>query len=183
MRQQYIPNVITFLRILLVWPLGMAILVGDYTLALVLFVTAGLSDAVDGFLAKRFGWETRLGAMLDPVADKLLMLCSYLMLGWQHHLPWWLVAVVVGRDMVILAGAAAFRLLVGRIDMAPTYISKANTFFQIALVAGVLLGLCCFPLPPAGRDGLVYVVLVTSVWSGLDYVYEWGRSAWRRDLR
>ena len=180
MRGHYIPNSITFLRILLVAPLLVAMAVGDYGLALLLFVAAGVSDALDGFLAKRFHWESRLGAALDPLADKLLMVASYLMLGAQGHLPVWLVAVVIGRDLVILLGAATYRLLFGSLEMAPRLPSKANTFVQIALVAGVLLSLCCYPLADGVRAALVAAVLLLSVWSGLDYVWVWTRHALHR---
>lgn len=174
-----IPNSITLLRILLVAPLVVALGGGDYGLAFSLFVVAGVSDAVDGYLAKRFGWESRLGAVLDPLADKLLMVASYLMLLWLGHLPLWLVAVVIGRDGVILLGAAAYRLLFGTIEMAPRLASKANTFLQIVLVAVVLLALCCYPLPTGLQTVLMLAVLVFSLWSGLEYVLVWARYALR----
>ncbi|HKJ75834.1 MAG TPA: CDP-alcohol phosphatidyltransferase family protein [Gammaproteobacteria bacterium] len=180
MRGHYIPNSITFLRILLVAPLLVAMAVGDYGLALLLFVVAGGSDALDGFLAKRFHWESRLGAALDPLADKLLMVASYLMLGAQGHLPIWLVAVVIGRDAVILLGAGTYRLLFGSLEMAPRLPSKANTLLQIVLVAVVLLALCCYPVADGLRTVLVGAVLLSSLWSGLDYVWVWSRHAVER---
>lgn len=180
MRRHYIPNSITFLRILLVAPLLVAMAVGDYGLALALFVVAGVSDALDGFLAKRFHWESRLGALLDPLADKLLMVASYLMLGAQGHLPLWLVAVVIGRDVVILLGAGTYRLLFGGLEMAPRLPSKANTFLQIVLVAVVLLALCCGPAAEGLHTALIAAVLVSSIWSGIDYVWVWTRHAVER---
>lgn len=180
MRRHSLPNSITFLRILLVAPLLLAMAMGDYGLALGLFVVAGVSDALDGFLAKRFHWESRLGAVLDPLADKLLMVASYLMLGAQGHLPIWLVAVVIGRDAVILLGAGTYRLLFGGLEMAPRLASKVNTFLQIILVAVVLWALCCTPVPEPVRTALVLAVLASSLWSGLDYVRVWTRHALRR---
>src|SRR3990172_3309285 len=100
-----IPNIISLLRMALVPPVVILLLNGYYGWALLVFVSAGLSDGLDGYLAKRFGWRSRLGAILDPLADKLLLVASYLTLGWLGQLPLWLVAVVVGRDIVIVAGA------------------------------------------------------------------------------
>ena len=129
-----IPNVITILRIFLVIPVVWALLDGRYTLALWLFAVAGASDGLDGFLAKQFHWTSRLGAILDPLADKLLLVSTFVALGWQGLLPLWLVAVVLGRDVVIVAGAVAYHLLFGSFELHPTLISKVNTFCQILLV-------------------------------------------------
>lgn len=176
MRQ--LPNLITVLRILLVAPLAVAVLEGSYGTALLLFTVAGLSDGVDGFLAKRFGWESRLGAVLDPLADKLLLVVCYVLLGLKAALPIWLVAVVLLRDLVIVIGGIAYHLHVGYVQMAPTVISKLNTVLQVALVVIVMFSLWRAPLVPDLRDPLIYTVFASTVLSGLNYVWVWGRRAY-----
>ena len=114
-----LPNIISTLRIFLVVPTVYFLLHDQYSYALLLFVIAGLSDGLDGFLARRYGWTTRLGSFLDPLGDKLLMTATYFVLGWLGDLPVWLVAVVIGRDVVIVLGALAYRLLVQDISMKP----------------------------------------------------------------
>ena len=108
MAWRYLPNVITGIRVLLVMPLVYALLTHHFVLALVLFAVAGVSDGVDGFLARRFNWYTQLGAMLDPLADKLLLVSTYLCLAWLGFFPVWFVALVVGRDLIIFCGAISY---------------------------------------------------------------------------
>jgi len=175
-----LPNIISVLRIFLVIPTIYYMLSGQFDYALLLFFIAGVSDGLDGFLARRYGWTTRLGSFLDPMGDKLLMTAAYFFLGWLGHLPIWLVAIVIGRDIVIVIGALAYRLLVQDISMQPLLISKINTAFQIVLVLFMLVQLANIPtvdrlawLTPY----LIYIVLTTSVLSGIAYVYIWSNKA------
>jgi cardiolipin synthase len=115
MRARDIPNLITVGRILLVAPTTWALLQQHYRLALVLFLVAGISDGVDGFLAKHYNWSSRLGALLDPVADKALLVCSYAALTWTGLLPLWLFVLVILRDTVIVGGA----MVAARLDRPP----------------------------------------------------------------
>lgn len=183
MRLSLIPNIISVLRMLLVPPVVVLLLNGRYGVALLLFVIAGLSDALDGYLAKHCGWTSRLGAILDPLADKLLLVSSYLTLGWLGHLPIWLVALVAVRDLVIVGGGVAYHFKVSRFEPAPTVLSKLNTLAQILLIVSVLFAQGVWPLPAWVPSGLMYVVLITTVVSGLSYVWTWGiralRAAWR----
>ncbi|RCX28398.1 CDP-alcohol phosphatidyltransferase family protein [Thioalbus denitrificans] len=178
LRARDIPNLITLLRIALVLPVVWALLRERYPLALWLFAVAGISDGLDGFLAKHFHWTSRLGAILDPIADKLLLVSCYLCLGWLEVLPLWLVGVVLGRDLFILAGATAYHFLIGHYDPAPTWISKTNTFAQIVLVIVVVLQQAAEPFSTHFVLWLIYTVLATTVTSGVDYVWTWGRMAW-----
>lgn len=130
MNRRDIPNSISVFRILLVVPVVWLLLQQHYAMALVLFAIAGLSDALDGFLAKVNGWESRLGSILDPLADKLLLVCSFLALVWLGLIPSWLFVVVIARDLIIVIGGVAFHLMFGRFEMEPSIISKMNTFFQ-----------------------------------------------------
>lgn len=177
MKARDIPNIITILRILLVAPIMVSLARGEYMVVLGLFAVAGLSDGVDGFLARHYHWQTPLGALLDPLADKLMLVGVYLVLGWAGLLPVWLVVLVVLRDVVIISGALAYRQRCKNLTMEPTWISKANTLFQILLGLVVILVSTGTALPPAVITGLIGVVTLTTVWSGVDYVWQWGRRA------
>lgn len=175
-----IPNLITALRILLVAPFLWLLLEERYGPALALFLIAGVSDALDGFLAKYYGWTSELGGLLDPIADKLLLLGAILALGWLNELPAWLVALVIGRDLVIVSGALAYHLLVERLRAAPLLISKLNTLTQLVLVCAIIIHYGLMPLPEAGLNTLIYLTALTTVWSGATYVWRWGWLAWRK---
>jgi cardiolipin synthase len=177
---RHLPNLITLLRIVLVVPLCRLIDDGNYASALVVAAVAGFSDAVDGFLAKHFGWQSWLGGVLDPIADKLLLTAGFVMLTLDASLPAWLTVIVVGRDIVIVAGALAYHRLVGRFDAAPTRLSKLTTVVQIVCVLMVLVDRAhLLSLPPAVFDIAFVVATALTVASGLDYVLTWSRRAWR----
>jgi cardiolipin synthase len=133
-----IPNFITLGRVILVPVVFWLLLTGELRAAFLAFVVAGISDAVDGFLAKRFGWETELGAYLDPLADKLLIVCIFIALGVTGRLPSWLVILVVSRDVLIIIGVVLSWLLDHPTPMKPLAVSKMNTVVQIVLAATVL---------------------------------------------
>lgn len=133
-----IPNFITLGRVILVPVVFWLLLHGDMRGAFVLFVIAGVSDAVDGYLAKRFHWETDLGAYLDPLADKLLIVCIFIALGARDLLPSWLVIAVVTRDLLIVAAVMLSWLLDRPVRIQPLIVSKVNTAAQIVLAATVL---------------------------------------------
>lgn len=171
-----LPNLITFARLGLLPLILWAIHANDHATALWLFVAAGLGDALDGYLARRLHQMTPLGALLDPIADKLTMIGVGLLLTLQGWLPAWLFAALVLRDLVIVAGAIAYRLLRGRIEMAPTWLSKLNTaleFLLLALVLAVAGGGWEVRLQP------LYILVCASIAaSGAQYVWLWGRKAW-----
>ncbi len=176
-RLKDIPNIISIARVILTVPVAILLLDERFAEALFLFFVAGVSDGLDGYLAKRYGWHSRLGSILDPLADKALLVTSYLCLAWVGLIPFWLVALVMGRDMVIVLGGLAFHWLVGRYEMSPTWISKINTTLQIALVLVLVFANGVYPLPDTLIVVLVYGVCVTTVLSGLDYIWTWGRRA------
>jgi cardiolipin synthase len=172
-----IPNVITSLRILLVIPIALALLHGELVTTLVLFFAAAASDAADGFLAKRFGWQTALGGVLDPAADKLLLATVFIVLAVLHLVPAWLMAAAVARDGVIVLGAIAYRLRVGPLTARPSLISKVNTLCQAIYILSVI-GREQFALPPAWVVlTLGALTFMTTVISGLDYVLRYGEAA------
>jgi cardiolipin synthase len=131
---KYIPNLICIARIVLVAPIVWALLDGRYGLALGLILIAGFSDALDGYLARRFDWRTRLGGLLDPAADKLLMFAAFVTLAWIGLVPIWFTAVVIGRDVVIISGTIVYHLTVAPMHGEPTRASKLNTVFQIFFI-------------------------------------------------
>ncbi len=177
MTRKDIPNLITLLRILLVAPVAWLLLEHRFAPALGLFFLAGFSDAVDGFLAKQYGWTSRLGALLDPLADKLLLVTCYAALAWIGLLPLWLLVLVVARDVIIVAGAIVYNFRVARLEAQPTLISKLNTFLQILLVLVVIVQQIAPWVPTGWNPLLIYAVTVSVVWSGLDYVVTWSRRA------
>jgi cardiolipin synthase len=170
-----IPNIISSIRIVLVLPFIVLMLRQEFFWALILFFVAGISDGIDGYLAKRNNWTSRLGSILDPLADKLLLVSSFVTLAWLNIFPLWLVVAVLLRDVIIIGGALAYHFIVGRYEMEPSIISKLNTFFQIMLVLSTVFSLGLYLLPPLALQALVYIVLVTTMLSGGDYIYTWGK--------
>jgi cardiolipin synthase len=170
-----IPNLITLARILLVPVVIWAITSGEMRIAFLLFFAAGASDAVDGFLAKRFGMTTELGTYLDPIADKALIVSIYVSLGIAEALPRWLVILVVSRDVMIV-GAVILSWLVDKpIALKPLLVSKLNTAAQIALALTVLATIA-FALDAAPAiQGLTALVASLTLLSIAFYVAEWVR--------
>ena len=177
MNWSLLPNVITVMRIILIAPIVWLLLEDDFTTALVLFAVAGISDAIDGFLARHFNWQSWWGSVLDPLADKLLQVSCYITLAWMGHIPVWLVVVIVSRDVVIVAGALVYHHSVKLFEAQPSLISKFNTLVQIVLVLLVVLHVGVYAVPEIVIDVMIGVVLVTTVYSGLDYAIRWGRRA------
>ncbi|GAB3027070.1 MULTISPECIES: CDP-alcohol phosphatidyltransferase family protein [Oleiagrimonas] len=177
---RHLPNLISLLRIALVVPVAWLMLEHRYGSALWLALVAGLSDALDGWMARHFGWRSRLGAFLDPAADKLLLMTSYLVLALMAKLPWWLALLVLGRDLVILGGALGYRLLIGPFTAQPSRIAKFCTMLQIVYVLLVLLRSSA--LPSLHLQPMQWLVALLTVASGLDYVLRWAVRA-RREGR
>jgi cardiolipin synthase len=173
MKFYYLPNAITLVRLGLVPVFIVVLKAQDYTVALVIFAVAGLSDGLDGFIAKRFNLVTRLGAILDPLADKVLLVSAYIMLTVLGHLPFWLVLTVGFRDLLIVGGYLVYTSLIGPVAMRPTYLSKFNTFLQITLVVAILVQQAmALPLALLVQI-LIYGVFITTVSSGVHYVWIW----------
>ncbi|HEX9179810.1 MAG TPA: CDP-alcohol phosphatidyltransferase family protein [Burkholderiales bacterium] len=174
-----IANIITVLRVLMVPVVVYLLLAGEHRAALWVFVAAGVSDALDGFIARQFNQFSRFGAILDPIADKSLIGAMVLTLAWLGLIPLWVVAVVVARDLVILAGATSYRLVVGPFDMQPTLPGKLCTFSQLALLVAVLVDEAGYLDLGGILPGAYAVVAAISVLSGLHYIWLWGGKAIR----
>ncbi len=172
-----IPNLISILRILLIVPIAVALLHDERLVALGLFFVAAVSDLLDGFIAKRFGWQSALGGVLDPAADKLLLATSFVVLAVMRLVPLWLMATAVARDLIIVGGALAYRLCLGPVEARPSNLSKLNTLCQ-ALFILCVIARRQFSQP----DAWVIVTLgaltfLTTAVSGIDYVLRYGKAA------
>ena len=170
-----IPNIITLGRILLVPVIVWAIASNQMAIAFAIFIVAGVSDAVDGFLAKRFNMASELGALLDPLADKALLISIYIALGTWDAVPRWIVILVVSRDIMIVAAVIVSWLVGKPIPMKPLMVSKLNTVMQVAFAA-LVLGSLGFGFNPLPYDLILmgFVTVFTLVSVSL-YLVEWVR--------
>lgn len=170
-----IPNVITILRFLLVPAVVFALLTDQRGLALAGFLVAGISDAVDGFIARHFDQRSELGAYLDPMADKLLLVSVFVVLGIMGELPLWLVIAAVSRDALIVAAVLLSTIMGNPVAMKPLFVSKANTAAQIVLAALVLAELAFgFQAGPA-RPAMVAACGLLTMASAAAYLVGWLR--------
>jgi len=170
-----IPNIITLARIILVPVIVWAIASNQMEIAFAVFVIAGVSDAVDGFLAKRFNMTSELGALLDPLADKALLVSIYVALGIWGAVPRWIVILVVSRDIMIVAAVIVSWLFDKPVPMKPSMVSKLNTVAQVGFAA-LILGSLAFDRPSAPYDVILmgFVTVFTLVSVSL-YLVEWVR--------
>lgn len=171
----HIPNIISVVRLLLV-PLTVWLIISDaYGWAFTTFLVAGASDGIDGFLARRYGWRTRLGSYLDPLADKALMVSVYVTLGLLKVLPAWLVIIVVSRDVLIVGAVVLSRLMDHPVKMSPLMVSKVNTAAQVIFVVAVLgVAAINHPLDLLVDFGGLTVAMLTLL-SGGAYLVAWLR--------
>jgi len=169
-----VPNLITSLRIILT-PIFIIYLINDETLpALIVFTLAGVSDAVDGFIARVFNQKSKLGAILDPIADKLLLVAAFVMLSVKDFVPSWLTVIVISRDLLILLAVLILFLSKENVEMRPAFISKITTCLQLATVFNVLFA----DYFPAFHQFSIYLFWATglmSVTSFLHYLRQWFR--------
>ncbi|MES9966758.1 MAG: CDP-alcohol phosphatidyltransferase family protein [Sedimenticola sp.] len=177
MKREDIPNLISVLRIFLTLPVVWMLLERQFDIALVLFFVAGVSDGLDGYLAKHYGWTSRLGGLLDPLADKVLLVSSFLSLAVVGMIPVWLVMLVILRDLVIVTGALVYNFRVEELEAEPSMISKVNTVAQIVLVLSVVLDEGLMGLPDLYILVMIWAVAVTTVASGVNYVWVWSHRA------
>lgn len=170
-----LPNALSILRIILTVPVAVTLLNHQYFLAMVLFFIAGITDGLDGWIAKRFSYQSRLGSILDPMADKLLLVGSFITLFVIDLLPFWLLLLVFLRDVVIVAGTVGYFLGTSTAKdalLTPSNLSKFNTALQIALVLFLVLTQI-YPIAPEWTPIFLIVVATSTVLSGADYVWIW----------
>lgn len=180
MKWHYLPNAITATRFLMIIPFLYFILEQNYLPAFYIFILASISDGLDGFLARRFQWQSEFGAFADPLADKFLVLSSYIAFTLFHQVPLWFGVLMVSRDIVIIGGATAWYRLFKKIDFRPTLVSKINTVFQLLLVIVLLFqlafGVLIYPLPLY----LITITTLTTAFSFVDYVLCWSIRAYKQ---
>ncbi len=170
-----LPNLLSFARLLSVPVIVWLLIDGQLGAAFWLFVAAGITDGIDGYLAKHFNWKTVLGSYLDPLADKALLVAVYVTLGWTGYIPRWLVILVVFRDLTIVGGALLEQTITQSFKSRPMMISKVNTAVQIAFAALVLAHLGLGFEDYGMKAVLVACVAATTVLSGLTYLVHWTR--------
>ena len=177
MSLSFLPNLLCIVRMLMVYPVAAWILEGRYPQVMALFALAAFTDALDGSLAKRYGWTSELGKHLDPLADKLLLMTVFVCLSLNGMVPWLVTALVLLRDVVISFGALTYRVLFGPVYGNPTSLSKCNTLAQIVFCLAVVSA-AAYQWP---NDWLVTalgaLVVVTTGASGVDYVLIYSRRA------
>lgn len=185
MKINHLPNALSILRIILTVPIVVALLKAQFLLTLALFAIAALTDGLDGFIAKHFNCQTNLGAMLDPLADKILLASSFITLFYIGLIPLWLVVIILIRDVVLIAGAVGYYYEVGIEDskcITPSKISKLNTFLQI--VSALLTIIAQLYIPLLDILFVLYVIVATStLLSGIDYAWVWTQRAIGKNSR
>lgn len=169
-----LPNAMTLMRLFLIMPFLYFLSQQKYVDAFYLFVVAGLTDALDGWLARCFRWQSAFGTLIDPIADKLLIASSFIALAIMGHMPWWLVVLVFLRDLAITLGVYAWYIVMEqRPILSPTYLSKINTVMQLILVIVCLyeqaFGVLSFSL----YFILLVITTLTTTLSFLDYAWIW----------
>lgn len=172
-----VPNLICLVRMALTFPIVVLLAEGRYGQTLVLFAVAAASDMLDGYLAKTFGWQSEVGKVLDPLADKLLLVSVFITLAVIGLVPVWLAVIAVLRDVVIGAGAGVYKWLFGPLEGRPTVPSKINTLVQLLYVIAVVWNAAFNDLSDAAIQGFGALVLVTTAVSGIDYVLTYTRKA------
>lgn len=172
-----IPNILTVIRILLVIPFAISVYAAEFMQALILFFIAGLSDGIDGFLARQFNWKSRFGAIADPLADKLLLVTAYLMLALTAQIPMWLFYLVIGRDILILVGALSYHYFVSHYDIKPSWPGKTCTVLQIVYVLMIIMSLAQIPMPGWAVNYGLWIVGGITIFSGIHYYLVWGLRA------
>ncbi|HEY5808207.1 MAG TPA: CDP-alcohol phosphatidyltransferase family protein [Povalibacter sp.] len=174
---RFIPNALCVLRMLLLAPVSWLLSRHEFQLTLWVFALAAATDGLDGFLAKRCGWTSELGKILDPLADKILLVGVFLTLALMDLVPLWLALVAVGRDVVITVGAITYNWLFGYPHGHPTWVSKLNTLCQIVFLLLIVAAHAVGDVPQNVITALGALVFVTTVVSGIDYVLTYSRKA------
>ncbi len=178
---RHIPNALSVFRLVLIVPFLVFLYQQEYLNAFYMFILAGVTDGLDGLLARNFHWQSLFGSFVDPLADKLLIASSFISLALIGKLPWWLVLLVFLRDLTISFGVLAWFWFVQRkLDFNPTFMSKLNTTLQLALVTLCLFELAFFSFSPILIEVLIIVTAITTTGTYIDYVWTWGKIACAR---
>lgn len=177
-----IPNLLTFLRILLVLPCAYAFYLGYYQLAIGTFILASITDGIDGFLARKLACQTQLGAILDPLADKFLIVILFFVFTIQNFIPLWFASVIIIREFILLGGALFYRLKFGPVVFIPTLLSKINTCLLLLLLLVTLIQAMLGKHSSNFREYLITASLITSISSCVIYIWQWSvrvKKSWK----
>jgi cardiolipin synthase len=178
---KHLPNTLTLFRLGLIVPFLVFLYNHEYVYSFYTFILAGLTDGLDGFLARRFHWQSFFGSFVDPLADKLLIASSFISLAIIGVLPWWLVVLVFLRDFTISMGVLAWYHFIRRkLDFRPTTLSKINTALQLVLVTSCLFELAYFQFPNIVLNTLISLTTLTTAITYIDYILTWSRKAWSK---
>lgn len=181
---KYIPNALTLFRLGLIIPFLICLYHQQYVLAFYIFIIAGLTDGLDGWLARYFNWQSTFGTVVDPLSDKILVGSSFISLALIGSLPWWLVALVFLRDFSISVGVVCYWFIQRKLDFEPTFLSKVNTTFQLTLVVVCLFELAFFKLHPDFVHFLIYLTAFTTSITYVHYAWIGCHKAWpQKDLK
>jgi len=187
----YLPNLITSIRFLLIYPILQALFADNNLLAFCLLLIAGFSDALDGQLARSYGWESQIGAFLDPLADKILLISVFGTLSYLSKLPWQLGAIFIGRDILIMLGIIVYRIYIGPMTYQAVLMSKINTVLQFLLILcltipNIVVTRVIEHLPQVNPDtpaAFSYLIMIaatiTSLVSAVQYMVIWGSTVWK----
>lgn len=175
---RHIPNALTLIRLILIVPFLLFLYQPNYVNAFYIFILAGFTDGLDGWLARYFRWQSFFGSFVDPLADKLLIAASFISLALIGMLPWWLVLLVFLRDVTISVGVLAWYWLIQqKLDFKPTILSKINTLLQLTLLTLCLFELAFFKFTPYLIEFLILLTTITTTTTYIDYVWTWGKKA------
>lgn len=175
---RHLPNALTLARLILIAPFLFFLYQHEYTTSFYLFVLAGFTDGLDGWLARHFRWQSLFGSFIDPLADKLLIASSFISLALIGILPWWLVILVFLRDLTISFGVLSWYWFIQRkLDFKPTRLSKINTVLQLSLLTLCLFELAFFKFSHHLLEGLIVLTTITTASTYVDYVWTWGKKA------
>jgi cardiolipin synthase len=166
-----LPNAITFSRVLMIPTFATAFMYGQEKLSLGIFILAGLTDALDGFLARRSHSQSQLGSFLDPMADKFLLLTAFTLLGLAHIVPLWMVILVFSREIIIVGGWTIGYVMTNHTKVTPSPLGKWTTVFQLAAVIALMVD-HLWPLPEQVASRLLDVAMALTALSGLDYLHQ-----------
>jgi cardiolipin synthase len=172
-----IPNMLTTLRLMLAIPISWLILNGDYALVLWVAAFAGFTDGVDGAIARKLDAASRYGGIVDPLADKLLLGCIFVSLAVVGHVPWWVAAIVVLRDFIIVTGAVSYHFLYGAYEAEPSMLGKLSTLLQIVFAILVLTAQLTPWVTQVLLELAQWSVILLAFASGGHYVYTWASRA------
>ncbi len=178
MMLRQLPNFLTLARLVLIAPFLIFLYQHQYAYSFYIFLLAGFTDGLDGWLARSFHWQSAFGSFVDPVADKLLIASSFISLACIGSLPWWIVMLVFLRDMTISVGVLAWYWLIQhKPNFKPTYLSKINTVLQLALVTMCLFNLAFSTIGQNWVTVLIILTAITTTGSYIDYAWTWGKKA------